>query len=190
MQLIRHSMGCLLYKSCCYCSKVIANRKSTSSEIMMGTSKLEVLFFFILSVLLWTTTASALIEDIYAPSRIFLGSLVSRTTSDLLLKADGNGICYSYAVQAADTCQSIAHAYDITVADIQSWNCPTYGWKGCDHMQQGDLICLSTGSPTMPVALPNATCGPQVPGTARPSNYTDLASLNPCPSDKCVRLMI
>lgn len=156
----------------------------------MGTSKLGTLFFYILSVLLWTTTVSAMIEEVYAPSRSFLGSLISRTTSDLPLKADGNGICYSYAVQATDTCQSIAHAYDITVANIQSWNSPTYGWKGCDYMQQGDLICLSTGFPTMPVALPNATCGPQVPGTARPSNYADLASLNPCPSDKCVSPII
>ncbi|KAJ5666363.1 Peptidoglycan-binding Lysin subgroup [Penicillium maclennaniae] len=151
----------------------------------MGSSKLEVLSFSILSMLLWINTASALIEDAYPPSRIFPWLLNSRTPNSPLLKADSNGVCYSYAVQATDTCQSIAHTYDITVSDIKSWNSQTYGWKGCNHMQQGDLICLSTGSPPMPVALPSATCGPQVPGTARPSNYADLAFLTPCPSDDC-----
>ncbi|KAJ5225240.1 hypothetical protein N7468_006465 [Penicillium chermesinum] len=37
----------------------------------------------------------------------------------------------------------------------------------------------------MPVALPHAICGPQVPGTARPKDMTTLASLNPCLSGDC-----
>ncbi|KAJ5150126.1 Peptidoglycan-binding Lysin subgroup [Penicillium atrosanguineum] len=151
----------------------------------MRISKLEILFFLILNVLLRTVTASSLIEDFYALSRTLLWSVVSRTASNLPPKADGNGLCDSYAIQATDSCQSIAHAYDITVADIKSWNKQTYGWKGCDGIQQGNFICLSTGFPPMPVALPDATCGPQVPGTARPSKYAALASLNPCPSGKC-----
>ncbi|KAJ5324902.1 hypothetical protein N7476_003502, partial [Penicillium atrosanguineum] len=156
---------------------------------MMRISKLEILFFLILTVLLRTVTASSLIEDFYALSRTLLWSVVSRTASNLPPKADGNGLCDSYAIQATDSCQSIAHAYDITVADIKSWNKQTYGWKGCDGIQQGNFICLSTGFPPMPVALPDATCGPQVPGTTRPSKYADLASLNPCPSGKCVSLV-
>jgi hypothetical protein len=28
------------------------------------------------------------------------------------------------------------------------------------------------------MALPQATCGPQVPGTTRPANWADLASMN------------
>ncbi|KAJ6108663.1 Peptidoglycan-binding Lysin subgroup [Penicillium sp. IBT 18751x] len=151
----------------------------------MRSSKLETLSYFILKMLLWINTASALIEDAYAPTSIFPWLLNSRTPNSPLLKADSYGVCYIYAVQATDTCQSIARTHDVTVSDIKSWNSQTYGWKGCDYMQQGDLICLSTGSPPMPVALPSATCGPQVPGTARPSNYADLAFLNPCPSDKC-----
>lgn len=52
---------------------------------------------------------------------------------------------------------------------------------------QGDFICLGPGAIPMPVALPNAKCGPQVVGTGRPANMGDLASLNPCPSkDECV----
>ena len=62
----------------------------------------------------------------------------------------------------------------------------TWGWNGCGHLEQGSFICLSNGKAPMPMALPQAICGPQVPGTARPSNMADLASLNPCPSAECV----
>lgn len=156
----------------------------------MGKLKLSVLLVSVLSGLLRITTAFVLIENAHSPSRLFSWSLMPRTTYELPPKADGDGLCYRYTVEATDTCKSIAQAYEITVADIGSWNSQTYGWKGCDNMHQGDFICLSTGSPPMPVALPAATCGPQVPGTARPSNYADLSSLNPCSSDKCVSLSI
>ena len=43
--------------------------------------------------------------------------------------------------------------------------------------------------PPMPVALPHATCGPQVPGTVRPKKYSDLASLNLCPANQCVSIL-
>jgi hypothetical protein len=139
----------------------------------MRASKLKMILFLTLSWLHCIAAESALIGDFYA-------------TSDLPPKPDEDGLCYTYAVQATDTCQTIAKAHEITVAEITFWNFQTYGWKGCASMHQGDFICLSRGTPPMPVALPAATCGPQVPGTARPSNYADLASLNPCPSGECV----
>ncbi|KAJ5094282.1 hypothetical protein N7456_010143 [Penicillium angulare] len=96
-----------------------------------------------------------------------------------------DGICYSYILAATDTCSSLAEAYDITEANIESYNTNTWDWYGCSDLYQGAFICLSPGAPPMPVALPQATCGPQVPGTTRPSDMSTLASLNPCPSDEC-----
>ncbi|KAJ5671589.1 hypothetical protein N7507_000716 [Penicillium longicatenatum] len=102
--------------------------------------------------------------------------------------AGSDGICYTYTVLAADTCASIAKAFDITVAEIEEYNSDVYAWFGCDNLYQGAFICLSSGSPAMPVALPHAICGPQVPGTVRPADMSksNLASLNPCVSGDCV----
>jgi hypothetical protein len=97
-----------------------------------------------------------------------------------------DGYCFKYIIQGYDTCARIAKAHDITEADIESFNKNTWAWLGCRQLYQGDFICLSAGKPPMPMALPQATCGPQVPGTTRPANWADLAGMNPCPDSKCV----
>ncbi|KAJ5169870.1 Peptidoglycan-binding Lysin subgroup [Penicillium coprophilum] len=97
-----------------------------------------------------------------------------------------DGFCFKYIIQGYDTCALIAQKHGITAADIESFNKDTWAWLGCRQLYQGDFICLSAGKPPMPMALPQATCGPQVPGTVRPSKWSDLAGLNPCPSSKCV----
>ncbi|KAJ6084453.1 Peptidoglycan-binding Lysin subgroup [Penicillium sp. IBT 16267x] len=108
-----------------------------------------------------------------------------RATSNV--PEESGGFCYTYVVQSfSDTCQSIASAYGITEAEIENYNSDTWGWTGCAGIYQGDIICLSSGEPPMPVALPQATCGPQVPGTVRPKNYSDLSSLNPCSTGCCI----
>lgn len=91
-----------------------------------------------------------------------------------------DGLCYDYVIQFSDTCQSIASEHGITKALIEKYNSDTWGWTGCSGIYQEDIICLSSGEPPMPVALPSATCGPQVPGTARPKDYADLSLLNAC----------
>ncbi|KAJ5185613.1 Peptidoglycan-binding Lysin subgroup [Penicillium cf. griseofulvum] len=96
-----------------------------------------------------------------------------------------NGVCYTYTIQRGDTCAKIAERHQITTSNIETWNIGAWGWSGCDKVKQGDFVCLSSGALPMPVALPRATCGPQVPGTRRPGNYVDLASLNPCSSNQC-----
>ncbi|KAJ5747621.1 uncharacterized protein N7511_009317 [Penicillium nucicola] len=96
------------------------------------------------------------------------------------------GICYMYIIQGADTCFSIAQQHSITVADIEAFNKNTWAWLGCKKsLYQGAFICLSAGAAPMPVALPQATCGPQVPGTTRPKNFDLLGTLNPCPEKGC-----
>ncbi|KAJ5827353.1 Peptidoglycan-binding Lysin subgroup [Penicillium robsamsonii] len=96
-----------------------------------------------------------------------------------------NGICYTYTIQSGETCAKLAERYQITTSNIETWNTGAWAWSGCANVKQGDFVCLSSGSLPMPVALPHATCGPQVPGTRRPDKYSDLGSLNPCPSNQC-----
>ncbi|KAG0155377.1 Peptidoglycan-binding Lysin subgroup [Penicillium digitatum] len=96
-----------------------------------------------------------------------------------------DGICYTYIIQEGDTCSRLARRFRITTSNIETWNVGSWGWLGCAELKEGDFVCLSSGALPMPVALPQAVCGPQVPGTQRPAKYSDLASLNPCPQDQC-----
>ncbi|OTA07931.1 GH18, chitinase CHI18-8 [Trichoderma parareesei] len=107
------------------------------------------------------------------------------TLPDMRPKPNPDGSCQSYKVAAGDGCFSIASSFGITQANIESFNKKTWGWAGCAHLQAGQLICLSTGDPPMPAAVADATCGPQVPGTKKPTDGTSLADLNPCPLNAC-----
>ncbi|KAJ5628529.1 hypothetical protein N7490_010757, partial [Penicillium lividum] len=98
---------------------------------------------------------------------------------------ESDGLCYTYTVQVNDTCKLIADGYQITVDELKTYNDDTYGWGECGELNEGAFICLSSGSPPMPVSLPNAICGPQVPGTARPNDMSDLDHLNPCLATNC-----
>ncbi|PGH10677.1 hypothetical protein AJ80_07433 [Polytolypa hystricis UAMH7299] len=109
------------------------------------------------------------------------------TLPDFSPQPNPNGSCASYAAQTDDYCFAIAEAHHITVDDIESYNGDTWGWAGCDGLQPGQKICLSTGAPPMPAAIENAVCGPQVPGTESVSG-TELADLNPCPLNVCCNI--
>lgn len=100
-----------------------------------------------------------------------------------------DGICYTYTIQQGDTCAALAKRYQLTTSNIETWNVGAWDWTGCGNVKQGSFVCLSSGALPMPVALPHAVCGPQVPGTRRPANYADLASLNQCSSNQCVGLL-
>jgi hypothetical protein len=107
------------------------------------------------------------------------------TLPDMRPKPNPDGSCHSYKVASGDGCFSIASSFGITQANIESFNKKTWGWAGCAHLQAGQLICLSTGDPPMPSSVADATCGPQVPGTKKPTDGTSLADLNPCPLNAC-----
>ncbi|KAJ5579784.1 uncharacterized protein N7459_005769 [Penicillium hispanicum] len=129
---------------------------------------------------------SALLLVCSATASLNSSSIATRSIQERALQPNSNGICYTYTVQAGDTCSTIAKKYGITVSKIEQYSADTYKWPGCSGtLPQGIFICLSSGDPPMPVALPHATCGPQVPGTTRPRNFADLASLNPCPANEC-----
>lgn len=107
---------------------------------------------------------------------------------DFTPKPEPDGTCASVLVKEGDFCSSIASANGITVKDLESFNKKTWGWMGCDLLQAQQQICLSKGNPPMPAIVDNAVCGPQVPGTERPSDDTDLADLNPCPLKTCCNI--
>lgn len=96
-----------------------------------------------------------------------------------------DGSCAAYTVQGGDTCASIAASNAITTSELEKWNEKTWGWFTCGNLQAKTKICLSDGSPPKPAWIPNAECGPTVPGTQKPINGVDLASLNPCPLKAC-----
>lgn len=101
-------------------------------------------------------------------------------------KPNSDGSCASYLVVAGDYCQKIASANSLTVTQLANFNNNTWGWTGCNNLQAGVKMCLSTGSPPMPAPIPNAVCGPQVAGTQPPTVAgVTLASLNPCPLNAC-----
>ncbi|KAJ5124095.1 Peptidoglycan-binding Lysin subgroup [Penicillium bovifimosum] len=78
------------------------------------------------------------------------------------LPPTGNGaLCYVYTIEHGDTCAQLADGFGITVPEIVKWNKNTTGWNGCNHLEDGGRICLSAGEPPMPVALPDAVCGPR-----------------------------
>lgn len=120
---------------------------------------------------------------------VALCGLLLTTSATATFGPDSHGICYTYTTQAGDNCTSIAAAHGLTVADIEKYNTNTFAWNGCNVKSthyQGTFLCLGPGEPPMPVALPQATCGPQVPGTIRPKSWSELTGLNPCAASECV----
>lgn len=107
------------------------------------------------------------------------------TLPDFSPKPYANGTCSTYLVQTGDYCSEIAASYSITVDQLEGFNNQTWGWMGCQDLQAGYTICLSSGSPPMPAVVQNAVCGPQVPGTPIAPDGTDFSTLNECPLNAC-----
>ncbi|KAJ5442294.1 Peptidoglycan-binding Lysin subgroup [Penicillium cf. griseofulvum] len=132
----------------------------------------------------------------YNPAKDFCGTLkegqiiccTAGDLPDLTPKPGEDGSCYVYTSKKDDNCAAIAAKNQITKKDIESFNKHTWGWAGCDRLKEKQRICLSKGDPPMPAALDNAICGPQVNGTKRPTNGTDIAGLNPCPLNVCCNI--
>ena len=96
-----------------------------------------------------------------------------------------DGTCFTYTTQPDDGCWAIADSYGIDQSLIEKYNKNTWGWAGCDRIQPGQAICLSKGNPPFPNSIDNAVCGPQVPGSVKPTDGTSYAELNPCPLNSC-----
>ena len=98
---------------------------------------------------------------------------------------DSGALCKTYVTQAGETCDAIAKANGISTAQLASFNARSWRFS-CALLPQGATICIGPGEPPMPTAKGDAVCGPLVPGAMRPHNWSDLASINPCPADQCV----
>ncbi|KAJ4129266.1 hypothetical protein NW768_007801 [Fusarium equiseti] len=99
-----------------------------------------------------------------------------------------DGTCFIYKIKSGDGCYSLGQNFGITQAFIESVNKNTWGWNGCNRLQLGQPICLSKGKNPMPMAIAGAVCGPQKPGSRKPSSAKtgwDLAGMNPCPLNAC-----
>lgn len=125
-------------------------------------------------------------QDICDPVQV--GKYVCCSSGDLpdfSPQPNPDGSCKTYIIKSDDTCDAIANANGMTTEDVEDRNGNTWAWMGCDALQQGNIICLSKGDPPMPAPVENAVCGPQVPGTERPDDMSDLVNLNPCPLRVC-----
>lgn len=104
-------------------------------------------------------------------------------------KPNANGSCSSYVVAKGDTCSAISDKNSLSVKDLDTFNDKTtWGWSGCDTLQAGVKICLSTGAAPLPAPVEGTVCGPQKPGTKAPAAGQSLASLNPCPINACCNM--
>jgi chitinase len=110
------------------------------------------------------------------------------TVPDLSPRPNPDGSCKAYSIKKNDVCSTIASKNSITVNMINDRNKMTWGWLGCSSLVIGASICVSTGSPPMPAAMQNAICGPQVPGTLKPSDMSHIEKLNPCPLNACCNI--
>jgi hypothetical protein len=105
---------------------------------------------------------------------------------DLRPKKNPDGSCATHVVRKDEVCFDIQEKYLLEQDDIERFNRrKTWGFTQCREMKQDMIICISDGDPPMPATIGNADCGPQKPGTVRPTDGTELASLNPCPLNVC-----
>ena len=100
-------------------------------------------------------------------------------------KPQSDGTRAVYKVAAGDGCWAIADTHYLKTTDLETFNKKTWGWAGCANLQAGQIMCLSSGNPPMPAIVQGTTCGPQVPGTAKPASGVDISTLNPCPLNAC-----
>ncbi|KFX94292.1 hypothetical protein V490_04414 [Pseudogymnoascus sp. VKM F-3557] len=96
-----------------------------------------------------------------------------------------DGTCYTYNIQPGDGCSDIAAAFHIQQSVIENFNDNTWGWAGCGQLKQQQVICLGPGSPPFPKSIEGVTCGPQVPGSVKPTDGTEFTNMNPCPLNTC-----
>ncbi|GEQ66998.1 hypothetical protein JCM33374_g661 [Metschnikowia sp. JCM 33374] len=85
---------------------------------------------------------------------------------DLRPLPNADGTCVLHKVVEGDTCASLGAKYwPLKLSDIDHYNQETYSWKGCETVQQNEVICISKGRNQIarPESNPNAECGPLAP---------------------------
>lgn len=121
-------------------------------------------------------------------STLAIGQYVCCSSGDLpdfSPQPNANGTCATYLIQSGDYCSKLSGEYSVSIEEIESYNTQTWGWLGCDNLQAGYSVCLSSGDPPMPPPVSNAICGPQVPGTIVAPSGTNLSQMNQCDLNAC-----
>ncbi|VZH92031.1 unnamed protein product [Fusarium fujikuroi] len=132
----------------------------------------------------------------YNPAKNFCSTLAPKqwvccsagTLPDKTPQPSKDGTCFIYKIKSGDGCYSLGQNFGITQKFIEDVNKNTWGFAGCNRLQLGQPICLSKGKNPMPLAIAGAVCGPQKPGSKKPSSAKtgwDLANMNPCPLNAC-----
>ncbi|KAJ6465504.1 glycosyl hydrolases family 18-domain-containing protein [Mycena vitilis] len=70
-----------------------------------------------------------------------------------------DGSCYSVEIVPGADCSQLSVKYDITLQEIDAWNTQTWRWTGCQGLQPGMVICLSSGTPHPPAQNSSIPCG-------------------------------
>lgn len=96
-----------------------------------------------------------------------------------------DGMCASYTIKPDDGCYAIADSFGIDTQRLIDSNKKTWGFSGCENLQLGQVICLSSGDPPMPAQDPTAICGPTMVGTKRPESWDDISDMNQCLLNAC-----
>ncbi|TGJ88484.1 hypothetical protein E0Z10_g372 [Xylaria hypoxylon] len=134
------------------------------------------------------TSSGPLIAQLCPPNGLgadYAVGIIAGSVDDLSLIRGGK-LCLWRSRELHDSLL-IAASYDISQAKIETYNKKTWAWNGCEALLLGQTICLSTGTPPFPVSVSNAVCGPQVPGTKKPTSGSSDSweSLPPCPLNVC-----
>ena len=125
------------------------------------------------------TTAAAFLDPNEIQSRVPERTSLPEHNATAMMERD-IGICKMYITQGGDTCKSIAQAHGISMFQLSLFN--FYSWRfKCANLPQGSIICIGPGAPPMPTPRFGLTCGPMVPGTVRPANWSDLGLLESMP---------
>jgi chitinase len=85
-----------------------------------------------------------------------------------------DGSCFSVPVVDGSFCNEWEKKYDVTEAEINTWNSNTWRWTGCTSLQIGQSVCMSAGSAPLPAQNASIPCG----GEAIPRNKE-------CPLNGC-----
>ncbi|KAF9527525.1 glycosyl hydrolases family 18-domain-containing protein [Crepidotus variabilis] len=70
-----------------------------------------------------------------------------------------DGSCFSVDIVDGSDCSQFSVKYDVTLTEIDTWNKKTWRWSGCSGLQPGMKICMSTGTPPLPVQNSSIPCG-------------------------------
>ncbi|KAJ7478276.1 hypothetical protein FB451DRAFT_1365864, partial [Mycena latifolia] len=109
-------------------------------------------------------------------SKLAVDQWVCCTTGTLPSKRPNqnpDGSCYYVEIEPGADCSQLSVKYDVTLQEIDTWNKQTWRWTGCQGLQPGMNVCVSSGTPKAPAQNASIPCGLESVGN------------KPCPLNGC-----